>query len=136
MGKLHIILAALFGAIAVMLGAFGAHAFKDSLLASGYLDTYKTGVEYHFYHTLAALVAPLLVQNSAHAGKAKTASFLFLLGILLFSGSLYFMSFTQATYVAFITPLGGLSFILGWLVLSYAVYRTEFKDLKKDDERR
>jgi uncharacterized membrane protein YgdD (TMEM256/DUF423 family) len=135
MEKVYIIVAALFGAIGVMIGAFGAHAFKDMLVESGHLDTFNTAIEYHFYHTLAALIAPILLNNSTHSGKAKTASFLFLLGIVLFSGSLYLISFTEITYVGFLTPIGGVSFILGWIILSYAAYRSEFKDLrKKEDE--
>lgn len=134
MGKAYTIIAALFGAIGVMIGAFGAHAFKDTLVESGHLETFNTAVEYHFYHTLAAIVAPLLVKNAIHSGKARIASFLFLLGVLLFSGSLYVLSFTGATYVAFITPIGGLSFILGWVILSYALYRSQFQDLRKEED--
>ena len=133
MRKLLIIIASLLGAIGVIIGAFGAHAFKDTLEASGMLDTFNTAVEYHFYHTLAALIAPLLIKKHNQASKAKTASFLFLLGIVLFSGSLYVLCFTEATYIAFVTPIGGLSFIMGWLTLSYAAYRSQFSTIHLDD---
>lgn len=127
MNRFIIIIASLFGAIGVMLGAFGAHAFQDELIAAGRLDTFQTAVEYHFYHTLAALIAVLLINGSIQSGKARTASVLFLIGVFLFSGSLYILCFTSYTWSAYITPVGGLFFIAGWIWLSYAAYRAQFK---------
>ncbi|MGK7388924.1 MAG: DUF423 domain-containing protein [Candidatus Cyclobacteriaceae bacterium M2_1C_046] len=127
MNRYIIIIAALFGAIGVMLGAFGAHAFEDELLAAGRTDTFETAVKYHFYHTLAALIAVLLATDSVQHRKARTASVLFLTGVFLFSGSLYVLCFTSQTWIAFVTPVGGLFFIAGWIWLSYAAYRAQFK---------
>lgn len=131
MGRTVMMMASVLGAIGVMLGAFGAHAFEETLEAAGRLDTFETAVKYHFYHTLAALVAPVLLKNPQFIKQAKVASWLFISGILLFSGSLYFLCFTGVTSLAIITPFGGVAFIVGWLWLSYAIYRHKFDGTEK-----
>lgn len=128
MNRTLLIITTLSGAIAVMLGAFGAHAFEDELIASGRLETYKTAIQYHFYHTLAALFSALFLNDPSVSKKAKTAGYFFLMGVVLFSGSLYILCFSKLTWIAFITPFGGLFFIAGWLLLSYAAYMVKFND--------
>lgn len=125
--RLIIIISALFGAIGVLLGAFGAHAFEDELISAGRLDTYRTAIQYHFYHTLAALLSSILIKDSVQLQKAKTASILFLTGVLLFSGSLYILCFTSFTSIAYVTPVGGVFFLAGWIWLSYAAYQSHFR---------
>ena len=110
-------LAGVLGALAVMLGAFGAHALEAPLAAKNLTDTYQTAVQYHFYHTLALLVTGLLMgqQNSK---KLRWAALLFAVGILFFSGSLYVLCLTGVRVLGAITPIGGVLFIAGWVLLA------------------
>jgi uncharacterized membrane protein YgdD (TMEM256/DUF423 family) len=110
---LWIRLTALSGALAVMLGAFAAHSLKGSLTPQ-MLDTYQTGVLYHFIHTLALLGALNLPINQRSLHWAARS---FMLGIVLFSGSLYLIAVSGITVLGIITPVGGSAFIAGWLLL-------------------
>lgn len=119
-----IALAAVNGLIAVCVGAFGAHALKAKL-SEKLLSTYQTGVEYHFYHALALLAVGILLslpqwQNSA---LLKFSSFSFIFGILCFCGSLYWLALGGPRWLGPITPLGGLLFIVGWLLLAFAAIK-------------
>ena len=105
------------GALAVALRAFGAHALKGMLEASGRTEVYKTAVSYHFYHTFALLAVGILMNQFASA-KLRYASIFFLTGIILFSGSLYALCFTGIGILGVITPIGGVVFILGWVFLA------------------
>ena len=107
---------ALSGALSVMIGAFGAHGLEALLIENGRLNTFETAVKYQFYHSLALLLVGLLMQNNL--SKYLTwATNLFVLGILMFSGSLYVLSLSHFTLLGAITPIGGLFFIFGWLAL-------------------
>ena len=122
MQKLFLIFSSVSGLLAVGLGAFGAHALKAKLEASGRLDTYQTAVSYQFYHTLALLgIALLLYKIDSHW--LKYAGYGMALGILIFSGSLYVLCFTGITWLGAVTPLGGLAFIAGWFCLLMAAYK-------------
>ncbi len=114
--KITLITGALLGALAVGLGAFGAHALKNLLTQNGRLETYELAVRYHFYHTLALLLIGLLM-DKFQGTQLNYASLFFLLGIVLFSGSLYAYALTNKTTFAMITPLGGVCFIIGWVSL-------------------
>ena len=107
-------MAAGFCFVAVALGAFGAHALKDTLQASGMLDAWNKAVLYHLVHAVA------LVALALHGAGNRASYFLFAAGILLFSGSLYTMALTNVLWLGAITPLGGLCFLSGWawLVIS------------------
>jgi uncharacterized membrane protein YgdD (TMEM256/DUF423 family) len=94
--------------LAVALGAFGAHALKANLESHGMLDVWNKAVLYHFIHAIALFVLALV----AHPN--RTAWWLFLAGIILFSGSLYLMALTNVRSLGAITPLGGLCFLAGW----------------------
>ena len=107
-------IAAGFCFVAVALGAFGAHALKETLQASGMLDAWNKAVLYHLVHAVA-LVALALSGSSNRA-----AYFLLAAGILLFSGSLYTMALTNVRWLGAITPLGGLCFLAGWAWLVIA----------------
>ncbi|HMJ68955.1 MAG TPA: DUF423 domain-containing protein [Cyclobacteriaceae bacterium] len=111
---------AVLGLVSVILGAFGAHAFKGILTANNRVDTYELAVRYQFIHAIALLFAGLWVGQETWIG-----GYAWLAGVLLFSGSLYVMSFTNSTalYVVLATPLGGLMYILGWLSLIVAIVR-------------
>ena len=115
-----LITAALFGFLSVAFGAFGAHALKAILTASGRLDTFELAVKYQFYHTLALFAFGLLMDKIPGAG-LMTASALLTTGVILFSGSLYAIAFTSLRGVAFVTPIGGLFLLAGWAVAGYAI---------------
>lgn len=121
--KLLMILGSLNAGLAVLLGAFGAHALKARLSAE-MLAVYQTGVQYHFYHALGLLILGLA---SAQASKSRwlnlSAGFM-LSGIILFSGSLYVLALTGTRAWGMVTPFGGLAFILAWLVLAFGIWRT------------
>ncbi len=101
-------------ALAVMLGAFGAHGLKGSLLPK-YIETYKTGVTYHFYHAFGILFLGLLMNNLPKLNFNRSF-YCFLIGIILFSGNCYLYALTQTKTFAMIVPLGGVLFIIGWIV--------------------
>ena len=101
--------------LAVGLGAFGAHALREKLIGY-YLDVYKTAVLYHFIHALALFVVAWLSTQSADP-KIQYAGWAFVAGIVLFSGSLYLLSITQMRWLGAVTPLGGLSFLAGWMLI-------------------
>lgn len=126
MNKKIIITAALFGAVAVVLGAFGAHGLKQ-YLQPAQLDVWHTAVQYHFYHVGALL---FLSTFTRFKNKLIAASYyLFTLGIVFFSGSLYLLSCRDVLGISWagvlgpITPVGGLLFIAGWLCLAAAAFR-------------
>lgn len=111
---------ATFGMLAVGLGAFGAHTFKEILEETGRLDTYETAVAYHFYHSLGLLMVGILFLIKPHWKKLKYAAIAMSLGIIIFSGSLYVLSLTGLTWLGAITPFGGVAFIIGWVSLFLA----------------
>jgi len=114
--------AAAMGCLAVIIGAFGAHAFKPNLVAIGRLETYELAVRYQFYHALAMLAVGT-VMNQFSSRLLSYAAFFFLLGIFFFSGSLYVLCFTGLRVLGAITPIGGVLFILGWGFLFVGVYK-------------
>lgn len=115
MSQLLIIIAALYGAVAVALGAFAAHGLK-SRLSEQLLTVFQTGVTYQFYHTLALLLGGLWLRFAPSPWVAAAGIF-WALGVVLFSGSLYALALTSIKWFGPITPLGGLLFILGWICL-------------------
>jgi len=118
---IYAVLAAISGALAVALGAFGAHALK-ARLPSDLLAVYETGVRYQFYHAFALLAVAWAVSLGGQ-GAARWAGNLFVAGTLLFSGSLYAMIATGQRWLGAITPLGGVAFIGGWLLLAWQFWR-------------
>ncbi len=112
-------------ALAVCLGAFGAHGLKNRLDAYS-MSVYEKAVFYHFVHALGILLVSLLARTNAIsvAGQARVA-WLLLIGIVIFSGSLYALAISGVRMLGAITPIGGLAFILGWLVLAYEAFRLQ-----------
>ncbi|WP_226391033.1 DUF423 domain-containing protein [Penaeicola halotolerans] len=109
-------IAAILGFLAVSIGAFGAHALEATLTENGRLDTFETAVKYHFYHALALLLVGLLMRD--HDSKYLSyAAISFVMGIVIFSGSLYTLSLTNIRILGAITPIGGVGFILGWIFI-------------------
>ena len=107
------------GALAVGLGAFGAHGLEAILVQNGRLDTFQTAVNYHFYHTLALLGIGILASVKPQRKGFSFTAWCMILGILIFSGSLDVLSLTGITWLGAITPLGGVAFIIGWCSLVY-----------------
>lgn len=122
MGSKWITIAAINGLMAVAAGAFAAHALRDRLTPSD-LDAFEVGARYQMYHALALLAVAWVVANRP-SRIATGAGVCMLLGIVLFSGSLYVLALTPLN-VGLITPLGGLSLILGWVLLAIAGSRTQ-----------
>jgi len=108
-------LAALSGMLAVALGAFGAHVLKG-IISFEMLEVYKTGVQYQFYHTFALLAVGVLMYFNP-SKVLKWSAYLFLAGIVLFSGSLYVLAISGIKAVGIITPFGGIVWIIAWLLL-------------------
>lgn len=108
-------------ALAVAIGAFGAHGLKAHL-SQEMLQTYRTGVEYHFYHALGLLLIGVL-SVVYPSNILNWSAFLLTLGTILFSGSLYLMAITGIKWLGAITPIGGLSFIAGWVFLFLSVWK-------------
>jgi uncharacterized membrane protein YgdD (TMEM256/DUF423 family) len=117
-----ILWAAVMGCTSVIIGAFGAHAFKPTLTASGRLETYELAVRYQFYHALALLAVGILMNQSSLKFLRLSATF-FLAGNFFFSGSLYVLCFSGLTILGAVTPLGGVFFIGGWLMLFWSAYK-------------
>ena len=118
--QFFMVAAAVFGALAVVAGAFGSHALAGYLSETGRTATYEIAVRYHFYHALALLVAGLLMFH-VHGRWIQASAWLFIAGVILFSGSLYVLCLTRQTFWAYITPFGGVLFIIGWFCLAAAL---------------
>lgn len=135
---------AIMATLGVVLGAFGAHgadSYFEKFYADAepktvagmtipasykYLEDYKTGVRYHMYHSLA-LIAVGLLSRVRPKRSLQLAGWSFLLGIMLFSGTLYYLAMTGATWLGMITPLGGTLFIVGWIALAIAASPSDDK---------
>jgi uncharacterized membrane protein YgdD (TMEM256/DUF423 family) len=113
-------LAALLGALGVGIGAFGAHGLRSMLEASGRFDTFETAVRYQFYHALALLAIGILYHVRPELRGLDTTAWLWLGGVMVFSGSLYVLCLTGFTKLGAITPIGGLLLIAGWITLLLA----------------
>ena len=106
----------LLGGVAVILGAFGAHALKPALEARDMFQTWNTAVHYQFFHALALVALASFTLRSRLLCATACA---WVIGVLLFSGSLYLLSFGGPKWLGPITPIGGLSFIVGWALLAW-----------------
>ena len=128
MNKIFVTTAALLGALSVALGAFAAHRLR-TILPTDAVSTFETGVRYQFYHALALLMIGI-ASDKFSPKWIRCAGNCFIIGIILFSGSLYALTVlritdTSANYVGIITPFGGLFFIAGWLMLFIAANKKE-----------
>jgi uncharacterized membrane protein YgdD (TMEM256/DUF423 family) len=127
MHKTFLSLGALFGGIAVALGAFGAHALKK-IVSADVVSVFQTGVQYQMYHTLALLVVAIVYERLPNKW-IKWAGYFFSFGILFFSGSLYVITGLKSEersippFIGAITPVGGLLFILAWLSFLIGLFK-------------
>ena len=116
--NLWLLIAAINGFLAVAAGAFGAHGLQGRLDAN-HLEIFETGARYQMYHALAMGLAALAIRGAA-AGAAQAAAAFFLVGIVLFSGSLYILALTGVRGFGIVTPFGGLAFLIGWGAVAWA----------------
>ncbi|MDJ0900381.1 MAG: DUF423 domain-containing protein [Xenococcus sp. MO_188.B8] len=120
--KIFLAIAGWLGALSVASGAFAAHALKDSLTVKA-LEIWETATQYQMYHALALiLVALLLTRTEIASTSLNIAGWAFIIGIVLFSGSLYALSLTSIKWLGAITPLGGLAFIIGWICIAITAW--------------
>ncbi|MFN3713555.1 MAG: DUF423 domain-containing protein [Alcanivoracaceae bacterium] len=119
--KWLLVLGALNAALAVTMGAFGAHGLKARVDAA-LLDTWSTASLYHFHHALALLLAGVLAKQFGQSGLVAAGWTLFA-GMVIFSGSLYLLVLSGQRWLGAITPIGGTAMIIGWLMLAWALFR-------------
>lgn len=123
MHPVFLFLSTLSAFLAVMLGAFGAHALK-TILTPDMLVVYKTAVTYQMWHALGLGLIALLRYHHPQASLIKYAGWLMFAGIILFSGSLYLLSLSGVKWLGMITPLGGICFLSAWLLLVVFSFRS------------
>jgi len=120
--RLWIKLGGILGGLSVMLGAFGAHSLKERLTEKS-LATFQTGVQYQFMHSIALILVGLLMLSLGEESNKRLnrSGWFFAIGILLFSGSLYSLALGGPRWLGPVTPLGGLSFMIGWVLLAFSL---------------
>ncbi len=123
MGRVFLAFGAISGFLSVALGAFGAHGLR-SQLSPHLLGVFQTGVQYQMYHALALLFIGLWAQQNPRLRYVNWSGWLLLLGTVLFSGSLYLLAITGISSLGMITPLGGVCFLAGWIVLAVGLILT------------
>jgi uncharacterized membrane protein YgdD (TMEM256/DUF423 family) len=119
--RLFFALGSVFAGLAVGLGAFGAHGLQNILSAED-LETFEVGVRYHMYHALALFVVAW-AGTQWESSSVAIAGWLFVAGVVLFSGSLYMLVLTGPRWLGAITPIGGVAFLAGWAVLAWTALK-------------
>lgn len=125
MPQFILIASAVFGLLGVVLGAFGAHGLKK-VLSTDMLAIWQTAVEYQFYHTFAIALTGVLLLLLPQATLLRFSALAFIIGTVIFSGSLYTLALTNVRWLGAITPIGGLTLIIGWFLLAYSLWKTGF----------
>ncbi|MDT2044820.1 hypothetical protein CHN50_07820 [Priestia aryabhattai] len=120
--KIFVILGAINAALAVALGAFGAHGLEGKI-SEKYLEVWKTGVQYHMFHAIGLFVVAFLLAKAPQSTLLSTSGWLMMGGIVLFSGSLYVLSTSGIKVLGAITPLGGVAFITAWVLIVIAALK-------------
>ena len=120
--KFFLTVSSLMMALAIAIGAFGAHGLK-SVVSESLLEIYNTGVEYHFYNTLGLFAACFIMYLKEDSKKVFVASWLILIGMIIFSFSLYFLAILNMPILGAITPVGGTLLIIAWILLAIAIYK-------------
>ncbi|TCP20955.1 uncharacterized membrane protein YgdD (TMEM256/DUF423 family) [Scopulibacillus darangshiensis] len=121
MGKVFVIIGAICAFLSVAIGAFGAHGLKDKL-NEHYMSIFETGVQYQMMHALGLVLIGILANTMirGESGLLNWAGWLMLAGIVIFSGSLYLLSITKVSILGAITPIGGVAFLVSWLLVVIA----------------
>ncbi|MEA5617703.1 DUF423 domain-containing protein [Cronbergia sp. UHCC 0137] len=126
MAQIFVSIAAILGGLSVAGGAFAAHALREKISARS-LEIFDTGARYQMYHALALLLVAILISRTATPPFTLVASgWMFIVGVALFSGSLYILSLTGIKSLGAIAPLGGLTLMLGWATLAIAAASLKF----------
>ncbi|MCM0591304.1 MAG: DUF423 domain-containing protein [Gloeotrichia echinulata IR180] len=126
MTQIFVSVAAFLGGLSVAAGAFGSHALREKVSERS-LEIFETGARYQMYHALALLLIALLLSRAESPQPLLIASgWLFIIGIVIFSGSLYALSLTGIKVLGAITPIGGVAFIAGWGMLAVAGWSLKF----------
>ena len=120
--KIFFAIASFMMALGIALGAFGAHALK-SILDEYFLKIYNTGIQYHFYNTLGLFAATFIYALKPDSKKIFISLWLIIIGMIIFSFSLYFLAILNMPILGAITPIGGTLLIIAWLTLSYGVLK-------------
>lgn len=120
--KLFLTISSIMMALAIAIGAFGAHGIK-SMVSESLLKIYNTGVEYHFYNTLGLFAASFIMYLKPNSKKAVVASWLILFGMIIFSFSLYLLVILNMPILGAITPIGGSLLIIAWILLAVSIYK-------------
>lgn len=123
MAKLFLALGCINAMLVVLIGAFGAHGLKARLTVEN-MAVFQTGVQYHFYHAVGLILLGLIALQIPITPYLRWSGWLMLVGIILFSGSLYALSITNIRWLGMITPLGGTAFILAWLMLTIGIMKS------------
>tara|TARA_B100000902_G_scaffold67967_1_gene74099 strand:- start:8329 stop:8682 length:354 start_codon:yes stop_codon:yes gene_type:complete len=108
----------IFSILSIIIGAFGSHALND--IIGEKMEVFKTGIQYHMFHSLALIIVAI-ISKTLNIPMHHIA-YLFVLGIIFFSGSLYLLSIYKYSFIGIITPIGGLFFILGWVLLLNKIF--------------
>lgn len=122
MQRKWMMLGAVLTMLSVAIGAFGAHMLKEKIGADA-IAVYETGVQYHMIHAIGLLIIGLTAGHLGSSTKLKWAARLLFIGIIIFSGSLYVLSISGIKILGAITPIGGVAFIVGWLLLAIDVWQ-------------
>jgi uncharacterized membrane protein YgdD (TMEM256/DUF423 family) len=122
MSRKFLLLGAVFAGLSVAAGAFGAHSLKG-LISADRLVVFETAARYQMYHALALLIVGGILPHGGSARSYRVAGWCFVVGIVLFSGSLYVIAFTATRWVGAITPLGGAAFLAGWISLAWNLWQ-------------
>lgn len=120
--KMFLAIASFMMALSISFGAFGAHALK-TILNEYMLDVYKTGVQYQFYNTLGLFIASFIYSLKPDSKKIYISLWLILIGMCIFSFSLYALTLLSMPILGAITPIGGTLLIVGWLTLTYGILK-------------
>ena len=121
MGRTLLMLGGIFGFLGVAIGAFAAHMLKQNL-PPDLFDVFEVGVRYHMYHALGILIVGVVTIQWPESGVAL-AGWLFAVGILIFSGSLYVLAITGTRWLGAVTPIGGAAFLAGWALLVWKAWK-------------
>jgi uncharacterized membrane protein YgdD (TMEM256/DUF423 family) len=120
--KIFFAIASFMMALAIAFGAFGAHALKN-ILDEYFLKIYNTGVQYHFYNTLGLFVATFIYALKPTSKKILISLWLIIIGMIIFSFSLYFLAILNMPILGAVTPIGGTLLIIAWLILAYGILK-------------
>lgn len=123
MYKIFLLLGSINAFLSVALGAFGAHILKSRIPAN-MLANYETGVQYHMAHALGLILVAILADKLGQGGLITWAGWALFIGIIFFSGSLYVMALTGVRTLGAITPIGGMAFLTGWILLAVFAFRS------------